>query len=164
MASCMIKAKPLYPTLEVKPISSVTHILNRSPRNDLDGKTPFESWCNRKLVVSHFRVFGCLAWENLSSRSCKALIPQPCNFIGYEDRMKAYRLMDPKKHEIFVEMDVHFEESSPNLSSTLSTSFILWRLIVTPTIFLQQIQTSGVLSIVVVRGHDINPIHMLIFP
>ena len=25
--------------------------------------------------------------------------------------------MDPKKHQIFVEKDVHFEESSPSLSS-----------------------------------------------
>ena len=34
--------------------------------------------------------------------------------------------MDPETHEIFVEKDVHFEESSPNLSSTpLRTSYIV---------------------------------------
>ena len=32
--------------------------------------------------------------------------------------MKAYRLLDPETHQIFVEKDVHFEESSPSLSST----------------------------------------------
>ena len=38
--------------------------------------------------------------------------------------MKAYRLMDPKTHQIFVVKDVHFEESSPNLSSNaLYTSY-----------------------------------------
>ena len=38
--------------------------------------------------------------------------------------MKAYKLMDPETHEIFVEKDVHFEESSPSLSSTpLCTSY-----------------------------------------
>ena len=114
----MIKAKSLNPTLEVDAISSATHILNRSPHNALDGKTPFEAWCSRKLVVSHFRVFGCLAWANLSSKGCKAPAPRPCTFIGYEDRMKAYKLMDLETHKIFVEKDVHFEESSPNLSST----------------------------------------------
>ena len=70
MASYMIKAKSLDPKL-VEAISSATHILNRSPHNALDGKTPFEAWCSRKPVVSHFRVFGCPTWANLSSRGCK---------------------------------------------------------------------------------------------
>ena len=38
--------------------------------------------------------------------------------------MKAYRLLDLETHEIFVEKDVHFEESSPSLSSSpLYTSY-----------------------------------------
>ena len=38
--------------------------------------------------------------------------------------MKAYRLMDPETNHIFVEKDVHFEESSPNFSSNpLHTSY-----------------------------------------
>ena len=90
MASCMIKAKSLDPSLEFKAISSASHILNRSPHPSLDGKTPFEAWCGRKLVVSHFKVFDCPAWANLSSKSCKAPAPRPCTFIGYEDKMKAY--------------------------------------------------------------------------
>ena len=69
MASCMIKAKSLDPTLEVEAISSATHILNMSPHLALDNKTPFEVWCGRKPVVSHFRVFDCPAWANHSSRS-----------------------------------------------------------------------------------------------
>ena len=58
--------------------------------------------------MSQFEVFGCLAWANLSSKGWKALVPRPCTFIGYEDNVKAYRLMDPKTPEIFVEKDVHF--------------------------------------------------------
>ena len=38
--------------------------------------------------------------------------------------MKAYRLLDPKTHQTFVEKDVHYEESSPSLSSNrLHTSY-----------------------------------------
>ena len=126
MASCMIKAKSLDPCFEVEAISIASHILNRSPHLALDGTTPFEAWCGRKLVVSHFRVFSFLAWANISSRGCKAPPPRPCTFIGYEDGVKAYRLMDLETHEIFVEKDVHFEESSPNLSSNpLQTSYIV---------------------------------------
>ena len=122
----MIKAKSLDSTLEVEATSSATYILNRSPHPTLHGKTPFEAWCRKKLVVSHFRVFGCPAWANLSSMGCKAPTPRPCTFIGYEDNVKAYRLMDPETHEIFIEKDVHFEESSPNLSSNpLHTSYIV---------------------------------------
>ena len=95
MASCMIKAKSLDPTLEFEAISSATHILNRSPHPALDGKTPFEAWCGRKLIVSHLRVFGCPAWANHSSMICKVPAPHPCTFISYEDNAKAYRPMDP---------------------------------------------------------------------
>ena len=126
MASCMIKVKSLDPTLEVEAISNATHILNRFPHNALNGKTPFEAWCGRKLVVSHFRVFGCLAWANLSSRGCKASTPRSCTFIRFEEIIKAYILMDLETHQIFVEKDAHFEESSPSLSSSpLYTSYIV---------------------------------------
>ena len=59
-----------------------------------------------------------------SSKGYKAQFPRPCTFISYEDSVKAYRLLDPETHQIFVEKDVHFEESSPNLSSNpLRTSY-----------------------------------------
>ena len=126
MASCMIQAKSLNPSLEVKEISIANRILNRCPHLALDGKTPFEAWCGRKLVVSHFRVFCCPAWANISSKGCKAPSPWPCTFIRYEYNVKACKLMDLEAHEIFMEKDVHFEESSPNLSSNpLCTSYIL---------------------------------------
>ena len=74
--------------------------------------------------MTHFRVFGCPAWENRPYRGCKAQFPRPCTFIGYEDSVKAYRLLDPETHQIFVEKDVQFEESSPSLSSNpLHTSY-----------------------------------------
>ena len=38
--------------------------------------------------------------------------------------MKVYILLDPETHQIFMEKDVHFEESSPILSSNpLHTSY-----------------------------------------
>ena len=64
MASCM--AKSLDPSLQVEAISSASHIINRSLHLALDEKNSFEAWCGRKLVVSHFRVFSCPTWANLS--------------------------------------------------------------------------------------------------
>ena len=86
IASCMIQAKSLDPSLEVEAISSANHILNRSPHNVLDGMTPFEAWCRRKPIVKHFRVLSCLAWEHVSSREYKEPPPRPCTFIGYEKK------------------------------------------------------------------------------
>lgn len=135
--SFMIQAKSLDPTLEVEAINNVTHTRNRSPHNALDGKTPFEAWCGKKLVVSHCRVFSCPTWANISSKGCKAPAPRPCTFIVYEENVKAYRLMDPETCEIFVEKDVHFEESSTTYPLFLSALHTLWKLIVTLAIRLQ---------------------------
>ena len=137
MASCMIQAKSLDPSLKVKAISSANHILNRSPHYALDGHTPFEAWCSRKLVVKHFRVFGCPAWAHISSRECKPPPPQPCTFIGYGDNVKAYRLMDPKTHEIFIERGM-FTLRKVHLAYPLILFelHILWKLIVTLAIVL----------------------------
>ena len=122
----MIQDKSLDPSLEVEVINSANHILNMPSHPTLDGKTPFEAWCKRKPVVTHFRVFSCSAWANISSRRCKAPPPRPCTFIRYEDSVKAYRLMDLETHEIFIERNFHFEESSPSLSSNpLYTSYIV---------------------------------------
>ena len=48
-------------------------------------------------------------------------------------------MIQAKTHEIFVEKDVHFEESSPRLPLILSVLHTLWKLIVTSVIVLQQI-------------------------
>ena len=71
--------------------------------------------------------------------------------------------MDPDTHQFFVEKDVHFEESSPILSSTpLRTSYIVETNSDTSDSALMD-ETHGVLSKIAVRGHDINILHMHIF-
>ena len=43
-------------------VMTAIHLLNRSSTKALDGKTPYEAWHGRKPVVSHLRVFVCLAF------------------------------------------------------------------------------------------------------
>ena len=62
-----------------------------------------------------------------TSTKRKALEPQskPCIFFGYPDHLKAYKLMDPKTHEILFERSIHFEETCPSLApSTPPSSFM----------------------------------------
>jgi transposase InsO family protein len=87
------------------------HLLNRSPTKALDSKTPYEAWHGHKPVVSHLRVFGCLAFakevnhvSKLDDRST------PGVFIGYAEGVKAYRILNPATQRVRISWDVVFDE------------------------------------------------------
>ena len=103
MTTFMIQHKSLDQVFWAEAMCCANYIQNRSLHKALDGITPFEAWCGRKPVMKHFKVLGCPTWAHISSREYKAPPPRPCTFIGYEDNVKAYRLMDPETHEIFIE-------------------------------------------------------------
>jgi hypothetical protein len=93
-----------------KAVMNVVH-LNCSPTKALDGKTPYEAWHGRKPVVSHLRVFGCLAFAKeinhvgkLDDRST------PGVFISYAEGVKAYRILDPATQRDRISRDVVFDE------------------------------------------------------
>jgi hypothetical protein len=65
---------------------TVFHLLNRSPTKALDGKTPYEAWHGRKPVVSHLRIFGCLAFA------------KELNHVGKLDDQSTPRILDPTTH------------------------------------------------------------------
>jgi hypothetical protein len=85
MVCCMIHARSLAPTYWAKAINCVAHIHNRFLHKALKGITPFESWCGKKPVVQHFKVFGSLTWPHIPSKIRKALEPQiqNCIFVCY---------------------------------------------------------------------------------
>jgi hypothetical protein len=71
------------------------YILNRSPTKALNDRTSYEAWHGRKPVVSHLRVFDCLAFDKeldnigkLDDRSTLGV------FISYAEGSKAYRILD----------------------------------------------------------------------
>ena len=74
------------------------YLLNRLPMRSLDGKMPHEAWYNKKPVVHHFRVFGCVAYMKVARPHVAKLDPKGLKvvFIGYELGSKAYRLYDPE--------------------------------------------------------------------
>ena len=54
-------------------INCVNYIVNRTPTKFLQGITLEEAWSKIKPDVSHFRVFGCEAWDHISDEKWKAL-------------------------------------------------------------------------------------------
>jgi hypothetical protein len=99
-----------------------------------------EAWNKIKPDVSHFCVFGSVAWAHIPDEKRKDLQPksEKCIFVGYSEDVKGYRLLQPHSNEIIIRRDVKFDENilacEPNLmfvpslacepSSTFVPSFV----------------------------------------
>lgn len=85
MARCMLKGKSLPNKFWLDALMCANYILNRAPTKALKTITPYEAWIGRKPVVSHMRVFGCLAYAQIPSQLQHKLEDKAlkCIFIGY---------------------------------------------------------------------------------
>jgi IS30 family transposase len=108
MARSMMQFKGLSTKYWAEAVHTVVYLRNRSPTSALDGQTPYEAWYGFKPKVNHLRVFG---------STCYALVPKEkrtklenrsmkCNFIGYSEEKKGYRLLSDGK--FIVSRDVIF--------------------------------------------------------
>lgn len=65
MARCMLHKKKLSNNYWDKAISTVVYVLNRSPTTSLQYTVPKEAWDGKKVNVSHFRIFGSVAFSHV---------------------------------------------------------------------------------------------------
>jgi hypothetical protein len=65
MARSMLKVKKLSNDYWVEAVACSVYILNRSPTISVKDKVPQEAWSGTKLNVSHFRIFGCIAFAHV---------------------------------------------------------------------------------------------------
>ena len=92
----MLKWKKLPLELWGEAVTTCIHVLNRSAKKSLRGKTPYECWYGRKPIVSHFRTFGSLVHVKVTANVGKLEDrSQEMIFVGYEQGSKAYRCIDP---------------------------------------------------------------------
>ena len=113
MANCMIQSKGLSLKYWAEAINCENYIVNRTPTKALKNITPEEAWTKIKPDVSHFRVFGSIAWAHIPDEKRKALQPksEKCIFVGYSEDVKGYRLLQPHCNEIILRRDVKFDEN-----------------------------------------------------
>jgi hypothetical protein len=111
MARALLKQREMPTVFWGEAVVTAVYILNRSPTKALNGRTPYEACHGRKPVVSHLRVFGCLAFGKelghigkLDDRST------PGVFIGYAEGSKAYRILDPGTQRVCTTRNVVFDE------------------------------------------------------
>jgi hypothetical protein len=128
MSSCMIQSKGLSLKFWVETINCKNYIVNRTPTKALKNITPKEAWTKIKLDVSHFGVFGSIAWAHIPDEKRKALQPksEKCIFVGYFEDVKGYKLLQPHCNEIIIIRDVKFNENilvyEPNSTTMPSSS------------------------------------------
>jgi hypothetical protein len=111
MAQTLLKQRGMPAVFWREAVVTAIYILNRSPTKALNGRTLYEAWHGCKPVVSHLRVFGCLAFGKelvhigkLDDRST------PGVFIGYTEGSKAYHILDLGTQRVRTTRDVVFDE------------------------------------------------------
>ena len=65
MARSMLKGKNLPIEYWAEVVACAVYILNRSPTRIVRDKIPQEAWSGKHHCVSHFRVFGCIAYAHV---------------------------------------------------------------------------------------------------
>jgi hypothetical protein len=63
MARALLKQRGMLAFFWREAVVTVVYILNRSPTKALNSRTPYEAWHGHKPMISHLRVFGCLAFD-----------------------------------------------------------------------------------------------------
>jgi hypothetical protein len=131
MANCMIQSKGLSLKYWEKAINCENYIVNHTPTKALKNITPEEAWNKIKPDVSHFCVFGSVAWAHIPDEKRKALQPksEKCIFVGYSEDVKGYKLLQPHCNEIIIRRDVKFDENilacEPNLTFVPSLAYAI---------------------------------------
>jgi hypothetical protein len=121
MANCMIQYNGLILKYWAEAINCANYIVNHIPTKALKNITSEEAWTKIKPDVSHFCVFGSIAWAHIPDEKRKALLPksEKCIFVGYSENIKGYRLLQTHCNEIIIIRDVKFDENllacDPNL-------------------------------------------------
>jgi hypothetical protein len=87
--------------------------MNRTPTTVVHGMTLEEKFTSKKPDVSHFRVFGCIAYVHVLDEKKSKLDPkaEKCIFIGYSLKQKGYRCFNLSTWKLQVSRDVVFDET-----------------------------------------------------
>jgi len=77
------------------------------------GKTPQEAWSGYMPSVTHLRIFGCIAYAQVSEVKRKKLDNhgEKCIFIRNSEESKAYKLYNLLTKKLVVSRDIAFNEA-----------------------------------------------------
>jgi hypothetical protein len=113
MDNCMIQSKGLSLKYWEEAINCANYIVNHTPTKALKNIRLEEAWTKIKPYVSHFRVFGSIAWANITNEQRKTLQPksEKCIFVDYSEHVKGYIIFQPHCNDIIIRGYVKFDEN-----------------------------------------------------
>ena len=97
-------------------------MINRTPTQVIDGKTPYEVLHGSPSIYDQLRVFGCLCYAHTRPRDRDTFSPRSRKylFVGYPFGKKAWRLYDLQSNEFFTSRDVAFlEDQFPGIENSV---------------------------------------------
>lgn len=68
-----MKTKYLLKSYWAEAVVTAVYLLNRCPMKSFKFKTSSEAWSGHKPKVTHFKVFGCIAYAHVSEQKRKKL-------------------------------------------------------------------------------------------
>lgn len=103
-------------------VLTAAYLINRTPSNLLQGKTPYFMLFQQEPDFSHIKTFGCLCYVSVIPRSTDkfAARGKRCVFMGYPSGKKGWRVLDIETGKLFVSRDVVFQEDQFPLAVTTS--------------------------------------------
>jgi len=89
-------------------------LINRMPLSPINMKSLYELIFKEKPSVKHLKVSGSICYVHVpeSQRTKLDAKARKCIFVGYDERKKGWKCMDPKTHLSIVSRDVVFDEIS----------------------------------------------------
>jgi len=92
--------------------STTVYVQNRTPHQALENFTLEKVFTGKTPEVSHFRIFGSLAYCCIPEEKRTKLdqIVEKGYLVGYSENTKAYRIYLPGSRNILVRRDVKFME------------------------------------------------------
>ncbi|KAJ4788299.1 polyprotein [Rhynchospora pubera] len=114
MVRSMLKSKNMPKEYWAEAVQCAVYLQNRCPTASLENMTPQEAWCGVKPAVSHLKVFGSVAYAHIPDQRRTKLDDKSKKliFIGYDERSKAYKLIDPATNKVHISRDVQVNEEA----------------------------------------------------
>ena len=106
-------------------VQCAIYVTNQCPHAKLDDQTPQEAWSGQKSTISHLKVFGSVAYAHVPDQRRKKIEDKSKRyiFIGYDERTKRYKLLDPISKMGMVSRDVRVNEQA-NETRTIQPKLI----------------------------------------
>jgi hypothetical protein len=94
MTRTMLKEEGLPKQFWTEAVVCSSYLLNRCPTKSVKNMTFQETWSGYKPSVAHLRIFGCVAYSQVSKSKRKKIDDrgEKCIFLGYSEKSKAYKL------------------------------------------------------------------------